>query len=77
MAQFTVTINLTDLELEAFNFLAMAYDETETESVKSYVGQGVRTWLECQEIVDVPRAKRPLAAIRKQDEEDEKREKEA
>lgn len=65
----TVTINLTDAELDAFNFLAMAYDETRDESAESYIKQGIRKWIDDEDVRPLPRAERLGAIFRKEEEE--------
>lgn len=67
MPQITFTINLTDAELEAFNFLAAAYDETQTESAESYICAALRMWLECDDVSNTPKAKKLLEILRKED----------
>ena len=75
MPQLTVTVNLTDAELKGFNLVATLYEETEAESVQSYVKQGIKMWLEGPHLNGVPKAKKLLDVIRKQDEENKKKEK--
>lgn len=74
MPQRTVSINLTDAELEAFNLLAALYEETQTESAESYICNGLRMWLENEDVCSTPKAKRLIELLRKEDKEAEKKE---
>lgn len=74
MPQLTITINLTDIELEAFNLIASLYEESQAESAESYVKDGIEFWIHTDAVIQTPKARRLAEALEKEQEEAKKQE---